>query len=223
MEIYHLDIGIALANFPLGKGKTMSHQMLSRILTLIGVSLSLALAQTEKSLFDPSHFAANLKYTGITYHPGGGENIEHYKRALDNEDYWVLLIGFQADADYLLRPFLYLRASTSLYRDCSDLWAGYYHLGFRANWDATEKLSLRIGIGPTYLWRQNWFGVVKGYTKDSFFGPATGGDFQGAFVWYGGDAEIVWKLNSKMAVLYSVIPGYPEVIQNSIGMRFSFL
>jgi hypothetical protein len=181
-------------------------------------------SQAGESLINPpGQFAANLKYTGITYHPGGGENLDHYKRSLDSEDYWVLLVGAQADIDYLLSPFLYLRASTSLYRDCADVWAGYYHLGFRANWDATEKLSLRVGIGPTYLWRENWNGVVRGYTKDSFFGPATKGKYQGAFIWYGGDAEVEWKISPKVSALYSVIPGYPEVIQNSVGLRYSFL
>ena len=171
---------------------------------------------------DPSRFAANLKYTGISYHPGGGENEEPYKRSLDSKDYWVWLIGIQTDADYIVNRFLMLRAGTSLYRDCADVWAGYYHLGFRANYDATPRLGLRIGIGPTYLWRQNWLGVVKGYTKDSFFGKATGGDFQGGFVWYGGDVEAEWRLDPRMSLIYSLIPGYPEVVQNSLGLRFHF-
>jgi hypothetical protein len=134
----------------------------------------------------PERFAAALKYTGLTYHPGGGENAEHYKRSLDDGDYWVVMVGAQADLDYKLLPFLYLRGSVAGYKDCADLWAGYYHLGFRANWDVNERLSVRIGIGPTYLWRQNWLGKVKDYERDSFFGEATGGDFQGAFIWYGG-------------------------------------
>lgn len=172
---------------------------------------------------DPGRFALELKYTGLSYHPGGGENIGHYKRALDDRDVWVILIGSEADADYKLSRFLYLRASGSLYKDCADLWAGYYHFGFRANMDFTPQFSARIGIGPTYLWRQNWLGRVKGYARDSFFGPATHGDFQGAFILYGGDVEAEWKVKPQLSLVYSVIPGYPEVIQNSLGMRFSFL
>lgn len=174
------------------------------------------------SLFDPSHFVVGLKYTGLTYHPGGGENIEPYPRSLDDEDYWVILVGGQTDVDFITNKYLYLRASTSIYKDCSDLWAGYFHFGFRVNWDITQKLSTRIGIGPTYLWRQNWYGKVKGYTKDSFFGDATPGTFQSAFVWYGGDLDVEWKLNHRVSLLFSVIPGYPEVIQNSLGMRYHF-
>lgn len=173
----------------------------------------------------PERFALGLNYTGISYHPGGGENEEPYKRSFDDRDYWVLLVGVQADADYKVNRFLYVRAATSLYKDCADLWAGFYHLGFRANWDFAgfaEKLSARIGIGPTYLWRQNWLGHVKGYTKDSFFGPATGGDYQGAFIWYGGDVDLEWRAWDRVSLVYSLIPGYPEVIQNSAGVRYNF-
>jgi hypothetical protein len=184
-----------------------------------------ALAADEAASYDwlaPSRFAIGLKYTGLTYHPGGGENEEHYKRSLDSKDFWVLQVGAQADVDYIVNRFFYIRAANALYRDCSDLWAGFHHIGFRANWDATERLSLRIGVGPTFLWRQNWFGKVKGYTKDSFFGPATGGSFQDAFIWYGGDGDVEWRAWDKVSLLYSVIPGYPEVIQNSVGLRYRF-
>lgn len=172
-------------------------------------------------LNDPSRFGLGLKYTGLTYHPDGGEN-EGYPRKLDDAAFWVLLVGGAVEADWRAHKFLYLRASTTVYRDCSDVWAGYYHLGFRANYDIGERVGVRIGIGPTYLWRQNWFGRVEGYRRDSFFGEPTGGDYQSAFIWYGGDAEIEWKADDRFSFVYSVIPGWPEVIQSSVGMRYTF-
>ena len=189
---------------------------------LIVAVLATAKPSRAQAMLDPSRFVLGLNYTGISYHPGGGENEEHYKRSLDDKDYWVFLIGLQANADYKLFPWMYLRAATSLYKDCADVYAGYYHLGFRANWDVTDRVSMRIGIGPTYLWRQNWLGKVKGYTKDSFFGPATAGDFQGKLIFYGGDAELEWKAWDRVSLVYAVIPGYPEVIQNSVGARLTF-
>jgi hypothetical protein len=169
----------------------------------------------------PERFGVGLKYTGLSYHPDGGEH-EGYPRKLDDAAFWVLLIGAEADADWRPYRYLYLRGSTSLYKDCADLWAGYYHLGFRANYDLGERVGIRIGIGPTYLWRQNWLHRVEGYRRDSFFGDSTGGDFQGKFIWYGGDAEIEWKMDDRIALVYSVIPGWPEVIQSSAGFRYTF-
>lgn len=188
---------------------------------LLAAAVPHAAFDPASPLLDPSRFGAGLKFTGLSYHPDGGEN-EGYPRQLDDKAFWVLLLGGEADLDWRPHRFLYVRASTSFYKDCADLWAGYYHLGFRANYDIGERVGLRIGIGPTYLWRQNWYGRVAGYRRDSFFGEPTGGDYQGAFIWYGGDAEAEWKLNDRAAFVYSVIPGWPEVIQSSIGMRYTF-
>ena len=196
---------------------------------LIALAALLALAPPVRSAaFDPDspltsreRFGVGVKYTGISFHPDGGEN-EGYPRKIDDAAFWVLLLGAEVDADWRAHKYLYIRASTSLYRDCADVWAGYYHLGFRANYDIGEKVGVRIGIGPTYLWRQNWYGQVDGYTHDSFFGDASGGDFQGKFIWYGGDAEIEWKAYDKVSFVYSVIPGWPEVIQSSAGLRLTF-
>ena len=169
----------------------------------------------------PERFGVGLKYTGISYHPDGGEH-EGYPRKLDDAAFWVLLVGAQVDADWRPYRYLYLRGSTSLYRDCADVWAGYYHLGFRADYDIGERVGVRVGIGPTYLWRQNWLHRVDGYHKDSFFGDSTHGDFQTRFIWYGGDAEIEWKASDRISLVYSLIPGWPEVIQSSAGFRYTF-
>jgi hypothetical protein len=201
--------------------KTLASAGLALAASLCVVPCARAAFDPDSPLNAPQRFGVGLKYTGISYHPDGGEH-EGYPRKLDDAAFWVLLIGTQLDADWRANRFLYLRFSTSLYRDCADVWAGYYNFGFRANYDITDRWGVRIGVGPTYLWRQNWFGRVDGYTRDSFFGPATKGDFQGKYIWYGGDAEVEWKPYEKVSFVYSVIPGWPEVIQSSAGMRFTF-
>jgi hypothetical protein len=201
--------------------------MIRNILFLAASALAALAVQGTHAAFDPAspltdpgRFGAAVKYTGLSYHPDGGEN-EGYPRQLDDGAFWVLLIGGAVEADWRPHKYLYIRAATTFYKDCADLWAGYYHLGFRANYDI-GPVGLRIGIGPTYLWRQNWYGRVKGYKRDSFFGEPSGGDFQDAFIWHGGDAEVEWKTHDHVSFVYSVIPGWPEVIQSSIGMRYNF-
>lgn len=191
------------------------------IALLAGASLAAA-AWEGAPWLAKERFAAGLKFTGLTYHPDGGENEEPYPRSLDSEDFWVLQVGAQADGDYLLHKYLYLRASTSLYRDCADVWAGFFHFGFRANYDTPIGLSFRVGVGPTLIWRENWLGVVKGYKRDSFFGAARPGTFQSAFIYHGGDFEVEYKAWEHVSLVYSVIPGWPEVIHNSAGARYSF-
>lgn len=75
----------------------MSNSILTRLSSLLLAAAALTLpSQADTGLLDPGRFAVGLNYTGITYHPGGGENDEPYKRALDDGDFWVLLVGFQA-------------------------------------------------------------------------------------------------------------------------------
>jgi len=169
----------------------------------------------------PARFAANALFTGLSFHPDGGEN-EGYPRQLDDKAFWVLILGGQIDADMYLHRYFLLRASTSVYRDCADVWSGFYHFGPRLNLPLGPRFVFRIGIGPTLLWRENWLGVVPGYTKDSFYGKATRGDYQTKFIWYGGDLDFEWKLTPKVSLLYGNIPGWPEVITSNLGMRYHF-
>lgn len=191
-----------------------SHRFRSRLLTVSLLGLAAAVSASD--------WAVNAKYFGLTYHPDGGEN-EGYPRQLDSKAYWVLEVGAQVDAERQILPWLSLRTSHSLYRDCADAWAGFDHIGFRTTWHATDRLALRIGIGPTFLWRQSWLGRVEGYHRDSFFGDVdSAADYQDAFLWYGGDVEASWMFNPRWGLVVSVIPGWPEVISTALGVRREF-
>jgi len=191
------------------------------IATVLSLLLGTAPA-SEAGAVPSSDWAANAKYFALTYHPDGGEN-EGYPLQLDDEAYWVLQVGAQVDVDRRLTSWLQMRGTVALYRDCANVWAGLVSLGPRLEWSPTENLAFRFGVGPTFLWRENWLFHVKGYTKDSFFGKAdSSSDFQSAFLWYGGDLEAQWRLNRQWSVVASVVPGWPEVITSSVGARREF-
>lgn len=191
--------------------------MFPMLLSLVG----LASAPDSIQRLD-SDWAINAKYFALTYHPDGGEN-EGYPRQLDDQAYWVLQVGAQIDVDRRIASWLQWRSIGALYRDCADVWAGFIHTGPRLEWTPVPNLSLLFGVGPTFLWRQNWLFHVKGYTKDSFFGKAdSSSDYQSAFLWYGGDLEAQWRIDRKWSVVASVVPGWPEVITTSVGARREF-
>ncbi len=170
---------------------------------------------------DSNHFAGNLLFTGLTYHPGGGEH-ENYPRKLDNAAYWVLQVGGQGDLDWYLHRYVLMRGSVALFRDCEDVWSGFFHLGPRLNLPIGPKFVFRIGIGPTLIWRQTWYGVDSTYHGDSFYGRDSTTTFQSRFLWYGGNLDFEWKLGPHFSLLYSNLPGWPHVVTNSIGARYSF-
>jgi hypothetical protein len=166
-------------------------------------------------------FAIGADYYALTYHPGGGG--AKYPRQLDDKAYWVLQVGAEGYGDYYLKPWLLLRGAGSVYKDCADLWAGFAHFGFRLQWDPAERVALRIGIGPSFLWRQSWLHKVERYRADAFFGrPAEGDDFQSAWIWYGGNLESEFRIAPDLGILYSLVPGFPLVMTSSLGLRKSF-
>ncbi len=179
------------------------------------------MATAKINFIHDNHFAANLKFIGLTYHPGGGEG--DYPLSFDKEGFLVLQTGLEADGDYYLNPYILIRTSTSLYLDCALLWSGFFHVGPRLNLPLGERLEFRIGIGPTLIWRQNWWGEVDWYNGDLFYGKEENNKaIQTAYLWYGGNIEIEYKLNESFSLAYSVVPGYPQVFTNSFGARKHF-
>jgi hypothetical protein len=87
------------------------------------------------------------------------------------------------------------------------VWAGFGHFGFRFEWEPTPPVALRIGIGPSFLWRESWLGVVERYRADGFFGrPAPEDRFQSAWI---PDLPIFRKGKSRIprAAQIPIIPG----------------
>ncbi len=168
-----------------------------------------------------NRFALGANYYALTYHPGGGGAV--YPRQFDSEAYWVLQVGAEAYADRYVTQWFLLRGSASLYRDCADVWAGFAHFGFRINWAPSTRFALRIGIGPSFLWRESWLGQVPRYRSDAFFGrPKSTDRFQTAWIWYGGNIDAEVKLGRGWGLVYSLVPGYPFVITSSLGLRTGF-
>ena len=195
------------------------------LLSLIIISLSTPANSAKSEEFDS--WAVNLKYFGLTYHPGGGSSgSSAYPLQIDKEGYFVLQIGAETDLDYYLNEHFLIRTTAAAFKDCAMLWSGHFHLGFRGNYSMDNGLSFRFGVGPTLIWRENWYKeplVNDWYNGDGFYGREKHNrKFQTAFIWYGGNFEVDYKINQDMAFVYSLIPGYPQVFTSSFGLRTTF-
>jgi len=167
-------------------------------------------------------WAITVKYVGLTYHPFGVAPFE-FETSLDKGGFFSLLKGLEWELDYALNRKILLRVSTSIYKDCADLWAGYYHFGFRANFRASPNLIYRVGIGPTVIWRENWWEKVAQYGGNIFYGgEKVTGKYETAFLWYGGNMELDWKTSEQFSLVYAMIPGFPSAVTNSVGVRRRF-
>ena len=160
----------------------------------------------------------SLQFMGLTYHPSGGIFTELYPRAFDDEAYFVANIGAVAKYDIYLDNKWFIRSLVSLYKDCADVLAGHLHIGIRREFLNIGKHSFNLGLGPTFLFRQDWHRFEQ-YNDDIFFGDRVSGDYQYRFLLYGGEIEYNYQINDNIDFQYSIIPGFPSVVIHTFGIR----
>jgi hypothetical protein len=197
----------------------------------VGIAQSQGLPEDfqSSSSASPYQWSVNGKYFGLTFHPGGGNDDPQfqYPRRLDAEAYWVLQVGTEVDVDWLHKdlPWLGLRLTNAVFLDCIDVWSGHVHFGPRFQHRFASGLGFSIGLGPTLLWRENWWlkKEVSWYNGDGFYGKKeTQETYQTAFLWYGGNLEASWMFHQDWGLVYSLVPGWPQVLTSSAGLRYAF-
>lgn len=119
----------------------------------------------------------------------------------------------------MFRNVISLIIAQALYEDCAKQFSGFTHLGFKGVILRENKHSLIFGLGPTLIYRRSWY-RLKGYHGIGFFNYDE--DWESRFIWYGGEIEYNYHLNDKFDLSATVIPGYPNVINLSLGCRYWF-
>ena len=148
-------------------------------------------------------------------------NIRFYGYSHHLEKDWFFHPGLQIDRDSYLADWFISRTSIAVYRDSGRLIAGFFHAGFRINARKFDRFYIRLGVGPTFIWRQNWWLHKHGYDGNTFYGESYHSNrFEYAFLWIGGDIELEWRLDSGKRFIIATVPGYPVIFANSIGIRF---
>ena len=153
-------------------------------------------------------------------HPKWAWNQKAYGVTRHLEKDWLLHVGTEIDIDYYINPMFILRGTFATYKDSGNLWAGFFHFGPRIEAQKFKNIFIRVGFGPTLIFRQNWWLHKPAYTGNAFYGKTRHDkEFESAFLLYGGDVEVEWKVSQKYSVVYALIPGYPVIFANNIGIR----
>jgi hypothetical protein len=165
-----------------------------------------------------SRWYLSFQYLGLTYHPDGGTTPEVYPLKLDKKAYLVVDVGIAANLDYNINKYLFLRYTTTLYKDCAFVMAGCFHIGprFQYGW---KKNRIDMGIGPILSFREDWHQFEQ-YTTDDFYGDRVYGKWQYRFFPFAIELEYFRRINDKFDFQYSIIPGAPLVITSLFGVRF---
>jgi hypothetical protein len=177
------------------------------------------LAQSDEAMtgpLSPWHFT--IQYLGLTYHPDGGNTPEVYPLKLEKKAYLVLDVGLAASLDYSFSDNIFVRFTSSIYKDCAFVTAGCLHVGPRLQHSWGDN-RVNIGIGPIFSFRQDWHRFAE-YQDDEFYGNRVYKGWQYRFFPTAIELEYLRKISDKMEFQWSVVPGAPLVITSMFGVRF---
>lgn len=155
----------------------------------------------------------------MTWHPDGDDMAFLQPRKLDPEAKFVLNWGGVVHYEhFIFKKRLSIKIAQGAYSDCAKLFAGHTHIALRLSILNSEKHFLRFGFGPTWVYRQSWY-RFPGYEQQNQY-LKTKGDWQYAFVWYGGEIEYDYQINRNWSLGLHIIPGLPDFFTFGIGFRY---
>jgi hypothetical protein len=161
-----------------------------------------------------------LKFFGLSIHPKGALNSQYMPLKFDKKGIFVLNTGITLNIEYFIyKDIVSIKFIQGLYADCVQKLGGFTHLGFRARIFEYEKHSLYGGIGPTFIYRKNWYSLEDYDDNFSFFHGKPEDIWQYRFLWYGGEFEYNYEINNNFSVSTSFVPGFPDLANLSIGFR----
>jgi hypothetical protein len=169
------------------------------------------------------NISLGVKYFGLSIHPFGAINSNIMPLKLDPEGVLVLNTGLSFGVEYFIPRvnFISIKFVQGIYFDCIGQFAGFSHLGIRFHFPTINGFSVNGGIGPSLIFRKNWY-EVPGYDDSfSFFNGDRDDFWQWRFLWYGGEFEFNQNITEKMAISETFIPGYPDLMNLSIGIKYS--
>jgi hypothetical protein len=167
-------------------------------------------------------FAIGLKYFGVSIHPNGAINSRLMPLKLDDKGIFVLNLGITASIEYFPLDFLSIKVVQGLYFDCLEKFAGFSHIGLRGRFIKIGAFSVNGGVGPTFIYRRSWY-EVPGYDDAfSFFNGTKDDEWQWRFIWYGGEIEFNNEINKSLEISVTFIPGYPDLMNFSFGLKYKF-
>ncbi|HEY8400396.1 MAG TPA: hypothetical protein VIK89_03995 [Cytophagaceae bacterium] len=162
-----------------------------------------------------------IKLFGLSIHPKGEkENRDLMPRKLDPNGYLVINLGAMASYEKFVHKDIFsIKIVQSLYSDCAAQLGGFSHIGFRGKIFKTNKHALYGGIGPTLVFRRNWL-RLDGYVNRNRFKGNSDDKWQYMFLWYGGEFEYAYRLSEHVHFTTTFIPGYPDLMSLSFGMKY---
>jgi hypothetical protein len=164
-----------------------------------------------------------LQFFGLAIHPKGDPLNAHLMPfKLDKEARFVVNFGVVASYDHFVyKDIVSIKFAQTFFADCATKFAGVSHVGFRVRVLKIGKHLVQLGIGPTYMFRQNWYDL-DGYVQTHPINGEPGDKYQTKFIWYGGEIEYKYSLTDFFDISAGFIPHYNIVMSTYLGINYKF-
>src|SRR6478735_1265426 len=133
----------------------------------------------------------------------------------------INLGGMFSTEKFIYEDGISVKFVQGLYSDCAAQPGGFSHIGIRARILKKKRHSIYGGIGPTLVYRKNWY-KLPGYIDSDYFDGKPTDTWQYKFLWYGGEFEYAYVLSEKLDFTSTFIPGFPKLISFSFGLKYKF-
>ncbi|MDA3954802.1 MAG: hypothetical protein PF485_14230 [Bacteroidales bacterium] len=164
-----------------------------------------------------------VKFFGLSIHPDGDVNADNMPTKIDRNGIAVINLGlYFGYENFIYKDKLSLKIITAYYSDCGGLFSGLLHVGLRGVVLQSNKFSINGGIGPTFIYRRSWYSKFDNYVNSGFYNGNETDFWQYKFLWYAGELEFNYKLKKFLDLSVTLVPGYPKLIDISIGVRYRF-
>ena len=154
------------------------------------------------------------------------QNGEVYKRKLTSDGRVVITPGLEVyyekdiGSDFLQIDGL--RFTVGGYYDSIDHKSGYVAVMPRWGIPLGGKSEVNLGLGPALIFRETW-NTVPWYLDDGKFNESDHflPGYQYKFI-LGGDVGLHYEITPRMQGIWSIVPGIPYIIAQSLGIQRSF-
>jgi hypothetical protein len=162
--------------------------------------------------------AISAQWIGLVFHPNGGTYPARYIRKLDPNAYFVVEQGLFLGYEHRVFDRAYIKTAAAYNMDCANVPAGFLHIGFYYQIVSKKRHKLSVGLGPTFVFREDWHQFPE-YIEDEFFKDSVYGKWQYRFVIFG-DIEYNYQISRKTLLNVSLIPGGHLVMTFSFGLKY---
>ena len=154
------------------------------------------------------------------------QNGEVYKRKLTSDGRVVITPGlevyYERDVGSNFLRVDGLRFTLGGYFDSIDHKSGYVAILPRWEVPLGERSEINFGLGPALIFRETW-NTVPWYWDDGKYNESDNflPGYQYKFI-LGGDLGLHYEMSPRLKGVWSIVPGIPYVITQSLGAQWSY-